>query len=829
LAPLYFLHISNMEGQIQWDGLVLPIADVTWENVLATARRLQGLEMDEDFFVTYKDEEGDLINVKNEVDLAEAIRWAQEQGVPNLCLEVPFSSAEESDSDDSWMEIDNGSPKGSASRAPAPAEEALDLTNDETQESPLAAEEEHVPETHVEEEQAPEQSARDEEPKEDQAAVEHDVEHQVVSLQAVDNLPDLASGTRQLVEVTPITSVFGKVHPVSPVVVTPMPFMFQDTSPVPATPVSTHATIDNFVGLLYSVNELPTEDDVDDKQLLVDFFSSPEGLRNFVEFISNQAVQQGIVAVAESEKAHPGSALKAASTQLIKVLCKNQALFEQLNGIPDLEILLPRLLRKLKIKSVVEKVSSKPEVVHSCVTCDGCESSEVRANLAMEAGHRNDAAEIVGVRYKSATIPNYDICETCEASGLFQEHAGPFLKIVDPATAPDVILCALPGTTQGMMSQVESLDWRNPLAREFLEFVQSKRQRAFPQQRTAEATPAPAPAPTPRSAETSVPAVTAAPQLRCKHALTTFETPHGSFSCDVCMKKQPVKTTMHGCRSCNFDVCNACNVQHGILPAAAPVAAPTVISTPPSVMTTVESAPPQAKFVSDVTLADGCVVRPGEKLSKVWRVRNSGAERWPAGTRIGHVGGDAFGGPLSGVEVPLAAPGEAVNVSVPFVMPVQPGRYTSYWRMMTPHPQNAKFGHRFWVTVNVVPQVVTPAVPVPQGQPRAFPGQIIRAPPTVQGLRGIFPTAPPPPPPQGAYGFVTGSPVVAGRSAPRPPPPPLMQREQDAEEPVVNPELELAVAQITEFGFTDIDKIVKILKEVNGDAGAAIDKLLEEA
>jgi MinD superfamily P-loop ATPase len=49
------------------------------------------------------------------------------------------------------------------------------------------------------------------------------------------------------------------------------------------------------------------------------------------------------------------------------------------------------------------------------------------------------------------------------------------------------------------------------------------------------------------------------------------------------------------------------------------------------------------------------------------------------------------------------------------------------------------------------------------------------------------------------------------------------------EEPVVASELEMAVAQITDFGFTDIDKIVKILKEVNGDTSAAIDRLLEDA
>jgi hypothetical protein len=45
----------------------------------------------------------------------------------------------------------------------------------------------------------------------------------------------------------------------------------------------------------------------------------------------------------------------------------------------------------------------------------------------------------------------------------------------------------------------------------------------------------------------------------------------------------------------------------------------------------------------------------------------------------------------------------------------------------------------------------------------------------------------------------------------------------------VTPQFEEAVAQIIEFGFNDIDSIVRILKEVNGDAAAAIDRLLEES
>jgi hypothetical protein len=45
---------------------------------------------------------------------------------------------------------------------------------------------------------------------------------------------------------------------------------------------------------------------------------------------------------------------------------------------------------------------------------------------------------------------------------------------------------------------------------------------------------------------------------------------------------------------------------------------------------------------------------------------------------------------------------------------------------------------------------------------------------------------------------------------------------------VVEPALEMAVAQVTELGFTDIDRIVEILREEDGDAGRTIDRLLAD-
>jgi len=43
-----------------------------------------------------------------------------------------------------------------------------------------------------------------------------------------------------------------------------------------------------------------------------------------------------------------------------------------------------------------------------------------------------------------------------------------------------------------------------------------------------------------------------------KHGLTKFQTPVANYGCDVCKKTMPARATMHGCRSCNYDVCESC-------------------------------------------------------------------------------------------------------------------------------------------------------------------------------------------------------------------------------------------------------------------------------
>ena len=44
---------------------------------------------------------------------------------------------------------------------------------------------------------------------------------------------------------------------------------------------------------------------------------------------------------------------------------------------------------------------------------------------------------------------------------------------------------------------------------------------------------------------------------------------------------------------------------------------------------------------------------------------------------------------------------EELDAIVYFITPIQPGRYVSYWHLMSPSGQ--KFGQRVWVLIQVVP------------------------------------------------------------------------------------------------------------------------------
>lgn len=102
------------------------------------------------------------------------------------------------------------------------------------------------------------------------------------------------------------------------------------------------------------------------------------------------------------------------------------------------------------------------------------------------------------------------------------------------------------------------------------------------------------------------------------------------------------------------------------------------------------------EFVDDITLPDGTTVPAGALANKVWKVRNSGTETWPAGSKLVFAGGHALT-KVESFEVPVAAPGEEVEIEAKDLrMPETSGGYISFWRFAGPDGQ--RWGDKLWIS-----------------------------------------------------------------------------------------------------------------------------------
>lgn len=123
--------------------------------------------------------------------------------------------------------------------------------------------------------------------------------------------------------------------------------------------------------------------------------------------------------------------------------------------------------------------------------------------------------------------------------------------------------------------------------------------------------------------------------------------------------------------------------------------------------------PLRACFVSDVTIPDKSQVPVGAPFVKTWRVRNDGDVPFPPGCRLQPCGGDLLGGPEAGVPVDPKLPLEEFQVSVE-LQASNVGNFMGFWRLATPEGQ--RFGHRLWVDVEVVDNLVdVPEAPEMEG------------------------------------------------------------------------------------------------------------------
>jgi len=232
-----------------------------------------------------------------------------------------------------------------------------------------------------------------------------------------------------------------------------------------------------------------------------------------------------------------------------------------------------------------------------------------------------------------------------------------------------------------------------------------------------------------------------------------------------------------------------------------------------------------ARFVSDVSIADGTALSSNQYFVKIWRLRNEGTEAWPTGTRLEFVGGDKLSSQDS-VAVPAVSPNEEIEVAVGMTAPAKPGRYVSYWRLS--QSDGNRFGQRVWVDFFVAadtPNGNSQAVNETQNSENSVQtSDSISAPPQqkmeVESNTNTSST------PSAMESTPTSDPTPVLTPTPLPSAPPMEPHVvSEPPKPVSSPVSE-KVKQLLDMGFPDAVLIEAILTKNNGDIIRSVQDLL---
>lgn len=104
-------------------------------------------------------------------------------------------------------------------------------------------------------------------------------------------------------------------------------------------------------------------------------------------------------------------------------------------------------------------------------------------------------------------------------------------------------------------------------------------------------------------------------------------------------------------------------------------------------------------FLSDITIPDGSVVSPGEKLDKQWQLQNNGSCNWDSSYQV-----RLIAGPEMGVDSDQALYPARSGIEFPFRMvftaPDEPGAYRSAWQAYD--SSGTAFGDPFFIDIVVL-------------------------------------------------------------------------------------------------------------------------------
>ena len=103
-------------------------------------------------------------------------------------------------------------------------------------------------------------------------------------------------------------------------------------------------------------------------------------------------------------------------------------------------------------------------------------------------------------------------------------------------------------------------------------------------------------------------------------------------------------------------------------------------------------------YVEDVSIPDGTIVAPYDKVEKIWRVQNDGTCNWDSTYALRLVGGYELGVDPDQMLYPARAGTEA-EIRLVFIAPAETGVYRSAWQAYD--PDGNPFGDQIFIEINV--------------------------------------------------------------------------------------------------------------------------------
>ncbi len=181
-----------------------------------------------------------------------------------------------------------------------------------------------------------------------------------------------------------------------------------------------------------------------------------------------------------------------------------------------------------------------------------------------------------------------------------------------------------------------------------------------------------------------------------------------------------------------FEVTQAAVLTQAALPSATFTPQPTATNTPiPTVIATIARTPTEAATSTseaacnragmgtpfDLTIPDGTQIPAGESFVKTWRLVNSGSCKWTRLYKLVFYSQNSLGATYEHFLPGEVLPGQAIDLSVEFIAPLQLGAYRSNWMLQAPDGSLFGLGMNADTPFYVSIVVVEPPNPTPAPSP----------------------------------------------------------------------------------------------------------------